>query len=307
MGIPLPVTVLVNNLGTAILTMPKEYDRRFVVLPVIDSIFPLVGSTTGHTRLFISGSGFSNGLITVAGVPCNVVSIDYSYVVCDTLPSEARRGDVVVYVNSISSTCSFDCKFEYSESIAPYISEVLPNSVSGNTTTVVITGSGFGNDSANLMVSAANILLTVTEVTDSSIKVLVGALPAGTHVLQVVVMSKGLATGDETLTSIAQASVNPTSGSIAGGTPLLITGNGFVAGNTTVRLANSPCRILDVTSDSVRCMTPPHAEGQVQVNIKVFDVVYPPQNFNYSKGQTPNITSVSPRTGINKHLYRKLQ
>uniref|UniRef100_A0A8C1B8X1 PKHD1 like 1, tandem duplicate 2 n=1 Tax=Cyprinus carpio carpio TaxID=630221 RepID=A0A8C1B8X1_CYPCA len=296
-GIPLPVTVLVNNLGTAILTMPKEYDRRFVVLPVIDSIFPLVGSTTGHTRLFISGSGFSNGLITVAGVPCNVVSIDYSYVVCDTLPSEARRGDVVVYVNSISSTCSFDCKFEYSESIAPYISEVLPNSVSGNTTTVVITGSGFGNDSANLMVSAANILLTVTEVTDSSIKVLVGALPAGTHVLQVVVMSKGLATGDETLTSIAQASINPTSGSIAGGTPLLITGNGFVAGNTTVRLANSPCRILDVTSDSVRCMTPPHAEGQVQVNIKVFDVVYPPQNFNYSKGQTPNITSVSPRTG----------
>ncbi|XP_026145815.1 PKHD1 like 1, tandem duplicate 1 isoform X2 [Carassius auratus] len=296
-GIPLPVTVLVNNLGTAILTMPKEYDRRFVVLPVIDSIFPLVGSTTGHTRLFISGSGFLNGLITVAGVPCNVVSMDYSHVVCDTSPSEAHRGDVVVYVNSISSSCSFDCKFEYSESIAPNVSEVLPNSVSGNSTTVVITGSGFGNDSANLMVSAANILLEVIEVTNNSIKVIVGALPAGTHVLQVVVMSKGLAIGNKTLTSIAQASVNPTSGSIAGGTPLLITGNGFVAGNTTVRLANSPCRILDVTSDMVRCMTPPHAEGQVQVNIKVFDVVYPPQNFNYSKGQTPNITSVSPRTG----------
>ncbi|XP_043073568.1 PKHD1 like 1, tandem duplicate 1 [Puntigrus tetrazona] len=295
-GIPLPVTVQVNNLGTAILTMPKEYDRRFVVLPVIDSIFPLVGSTTGHTRLYISGSGFSSGLITVAGVACNVVSMDYSHAVCDTSPSEVRRGDVV-YASSISSTCSFDCKFEYSDSITPYVSEVLPNSVSGNATAVVITGSGFGNQSADLMVSAASILLEVIEATDSNIRVLVGALPAGTNVLQVVVMSKGLATGDKTLTSIAQASINPTSGSIAGGTPLLITGNGFVLGNTTVRLNNSLCRILDVTPDTVRCMTPPLAEGQVQVNIKVLDVVYPTQRFNYSKGQTPSITSVSPRTG----------
>ncbi|KAL0166580.1 hypothetical protein M9458_038424, partial [Cirrhinus mrigala] len=290
-GIPLPVTVLVNNLGSAILIMPKEYDRRFVVLPVVDSVFPLVGSTTGQTRLSISGSGFSDGLIKVAGVPCNVVSIDYSHVVCDTSPSEANRGSVVFYVNSISSSCSFDCTFQYSGSIAPNVSTVLPNSVSGNATTVVITGSGFGNESADLMVSAANILLDVTEVTDSSITVLVGALPAGTHVLKVVVMSKGLATGYATLTSIAQASISPTLGSIAGGTPLIITGNGFVAGNTTVMLANSPCRILDVTPDTVRCITPPRTEGQVLVNIKVYDVVYPPQRFNYSKAQTPDITS----------------
>ncbi|KAI2652983.1 Fibrocystin-L [Labeo rohita] len=277
-GIPLPVTVLVNNIGSAILTMPKEYDRRFVVLPVVDSVFPLVGSTTGNTRLFISGSGFSDGLITVAGIPCNVVSIDYSHVVCDTSPSEANRGGVVFYANSISSSCSFDCTFQYSGSIAPNVSTVLPNSVSGNATSVVITGSGFGSEFADLIVSAANILLDVTEVTNSSITVLVGTLPAGTHVLKVVVMSKGLATGYATLTSIAQASISPTSGSIAGGTPLLITGNGFVAGNTTVMLANSPCRILDVTPDTVRCITPPRTEGPVVVNIKVSDVVYPPQS-----------------------------
>lgn len=304
-GIPLPVSVRINNLGTAILYMPKEYDRRFVVLPVVDSVFPLVGSTTGYTRLFISGSGFSNGPVTVANIPCNVVFMNYTQVICDTSPSAARRGNVAVFVNSISSSCSFDCMFEYSDSITPYVSVVFPNSVSGNATIVEITGSGFGNNSADLMVSAANILLEVTEVTDNNITVLVGALPAGTHVLQVVVMRKGLATGEATLTSIAQASINPTSGSIAGGTPLLITGNGFVAGNTTVKLANSPCRILDVTPDTVRCMTPPHAEGQVQVNIKVFDVVYPPQPFNYSRGQTPNITSISPITGTNVHSIKK--
>ncbi|NP_001305057.1 PKHD1 like 1, tandem duplicate 1 isoform X1 [Danio rerio] len=296
-GVPLPLTVQVNNLGNALLTMPKEIDRRFVVLPVVDSIFPVVGSTTGSTRLLISGSGFFSGSVMVANVPCKVVSFDYSQMVCDTSPSIARSGDVTVYINSISSSCSSDCKFEYSDSITPQVSTVSPSSVSGNSTTVTVTGSGFGNNPADLMIFADNILLKGTQVNDSSIEVLAGALPAGTHTLKVVVMSKGLATGSATLTSIAQASINPTSGSIAGGTPLLITGNGFVAGNTTVKLGNSLCKILDVTADTVRCLTPPRAEGQVQVNIKVFDVVYPPQNFNYSKQQTPNITSVTPKTG----------
>nr|XP_009292515.1 fibrocystin-L isoform X2 [Danio rerio] len=296
-GVPLPITVQINNLGNGLLTMPKEIDRRFVVLPVVDSIFPVVGSTTGSTRLLISGSGFFSGSVMVANIPCNVVSFDYSQIVCDTSPSVARSGDVTVYINSISSSCSSDCTFEYSDSITPQVSTVSPNSVNGNSTTVTVTGRGFGNNSADLMISADNILLAVTEVNDSSIQVLVGALPAGTYNLTVVVMSKGLATGSATLTSIAQASINPTSGSIAGGTPLLITGNGFVAGNTTVKLGNSLCKILDVTADTVRCLTPPRAEGQVQVNIKVFDVVYPPQNFNYSRQQTPNITSVTPKTG----------
>ncbi|XP_073714530.1 fibrocystin-L [Misgurnus anguillicaudatus] len=297
-GIPLPVTVRVNNLGTAIMTMPKEYDRRFVVIPVVDSVSPSVGSTTGQTHLFISGSGFLNTSVTVANAPCDVVFMNYSYVVCDTSPSQTRRGSVVVYVNSISSSCSSDCMFVYSATIAPVVSSVSPNSVTGNSTTVLITGSGFGNNTADLRVSADNIILKVTKVTNNSITLLVGALRAGEHLLQVVVMSKGLATGIVTLTSTPQATIKPTSGSIAGGTPLLIEGNGFVEGNTTVMFdGNLPCSILEVTPDTMKCLTPPHAEGLVQVDIWVFNVQYPSQRFNYSIEQTPDITSVSPVTG----------
>ncbi|XP_051526679.1 fibrocystin-L-like [Myxocyprinus asiaticus] len=296
-GIPLSITVQVSNLGNAIMAMPNEYGRRFVVLPVVDSISPSMGSTTGYTRLFISGSGFLNGPVTAANFPCDVVAMNYTHVVCDTWPSPAHRGNVTVQSNSISSFCSSDCTFEYSDFIAPVVSTVLPNTVSGNSTTVVVTGSGFGSNSADISVSAADIMLEVTEVTDNNITLLVGALPAGTHTLKVVVMSKGLATGDATLTSTPQASIHPKSGSIAGGTPLMIEGNGFVAGNTTVRLDNSPCRILEVTPDMVKCMAAPHAVGQVQVNIKVFEVVYPQQSFNYSKEQTPYVNSVSPVNG----------
>nr|XP_055075552.1 fibrocystin-L-like [Misgurnus anguillicaudatus] len=297
-GIPLPVTIRVNNLGTAIMTMPKEYDRRFVVVPVVDSVSPSVGSTTGQTRLFISGSGFLNASVMVANAQCDVVSMNYTHVVCDTSPSQACRGSVVVYANSSFSSCSSDCMFQYSASIAPVVSSVSPDSVTGNSTTVLITGSGFGSNTADLRVSADDIILKVTEVTDNSITLLVGALPAGEHLLQVVVMGKGLATGITNLTSTPQATIQPTSGSIGGGTPLLIEGNGFVEGNTTVMLDGYlPCSILEVTPDRVKCMTPPHLQGQVQVNIWVFDVQYPSQSFIYSIEQTPDITSVSPVTG----------
>ncbi|KAI7798957.1 putative fibrocystin-L, partial [Triplophysa rosa] len=286
-GTPLPINVRVNNVGTAIMTMPNENDRRFVVLPVVDSVSPSVGSTTGYTRLFISGSGFVNASVMVANVQCNVVSMNYSQIV----------GNVVVYVNTISSSCSSECMFEYSQSVTPVVSSVSPDSVTGNSTTVVVTGSGFGNNKADLRVSADDIILEVTGVTDDNITLLVGALPAGGHALRVEVMSKGLATGLLTLTSTPQATIQPTSGSIAGGTPLLIEGNGFVEDNTTVMLDGIRCQILEVTPDRVKCLTPPHAEGEVRVDIWVYGVEYPQLHFNYTITQTPNITSVSPGTG----------
>ncbi|XP_057182580.1 fibrocystin-L-like [Triplophysa rosa] len=294
---PHTTTVFVNNVGTAIMTMPNENDRRFVVLPVVDSVSPSVGSTTGYTRLSISGSGFVNASVMVANVQCNVVSMNYSQIVCDTSPSSARRGNVTVYVNTISSSCSSECMFEYSQSVTPVVSSVSPDSVTGNSTTVVVTGSGFGNNKADLRVSADDNILEVTQVTDNIITLLVGALPAGQHALWVVVMSKGLATGLLTLTSTPQATIQPTSGSIAGGTPLLIEGNGFVVDNTTVMLDYVPCQILEVTPDRVKCLTPPHAEGEVQVDIWVYDVEYPQQSFYYTIKQTPDIISVSPATG----------
>ncbi|KAI7798962.1 putative fibrocystin-L [Triplophysa rosa] len=296
-GTLIPITVQVNNMGTAIMTMPNENDRRFVVLPVVDSVSPSVGSTTGYTRLFISGSGFVNASVMVANVQCNVVSMNYSQIVCDTSPSSARRGNVTVYVNTISSSCSSECMFEYSQSVTPVVSSVSPDSVTGNSTTVVVTGSGFGNNKADLRVSADDNILEVTQVTDNIITLLVGALPAGQHALWVVVMSKGLATGLLTLTSTPQATIQPTSGSIAGGTPLLIEGNGFVVDNTTVMLDYVPCQVLEVTPDRVKCLTPPHAEGEVQVDIWVYDVEYPQQSFYYTIEQTPDIISVSPATG----------
>ncbi|KAM8882915.1 PKHD1 like 1, tandem duplicate 1 [Synchiropus picturatus] len=300
-GLPIavtfPVAVHVNNLGSAIIAIANARHRGFALLPVINSISPAIGSSTGHTRVTVHGSGFSEGLVTLASEPCRVVNVTYTEIICDTVPALPKTGTARVQIGRIPASCHSDCSFTFSASVTPTISGISPSRITEPTTTITISGSGFGEEEDGVAVLINSEELDVLTVTDNQITTQVTDLPVGQQQVVVIVRVKGLASGDGTINVVAEAELTPGVGSLEGGTRLTITGNGFVPGQTTVTMDGQACEIQDITPRKVNCRTPPHAEGSVDVDIEVISVTFPSLTFNYSANYTPVVDFITPVNG----------
>ncbi|KAM3928399.1 fibrocystin-L-like [Leptodactylus fuscus] len=299
-GVAQMVSLTVNNLGNAVNSLQNEMDRRFALLPHMDYISPVNGSTTGSTRITIHGSGFINvnGSVAVTGLGCNIVSVNYTDIVCDTLSSYSRSVNFGVTVKGISARCIGSCSFTYSSALTPQVSNVYPAQVGNTSTTIYISGLGFGADVNDVVVYVGGTKLYVVNVNDTYITCTIDPIPAGNYPVTVTVLSKGLAQGYFTLTSPAVAALLTPSGSVLGGTLLLIQGNGFHPVNTTVQVGGEPCPVTAVTPGSLQCITPPSTIAKnTSVTIRIPSASYPSINFIYSEADTPTITSILPNTG----------
>ncbi|XP_049710533.1 fibrocystin-L isoform X3 [Elephas maximus indicus] len=299
-GIREVVTLTVHNLGTAINTLANEFDRRFVLLPSIDMMLPLAGSTTGMTKLTIKGSGFAaspaNVDVLMDRLPCKVLSVNYTAIECETPPAPQHLVDIALLIHGVPAQCQENCSFSYLDSLTPILTRIIPDSINGSVQ-VLIEGEGFGTILQDIAVFIGNQQFRAIDVNENHITVLVTPLPAGLHSLSVVVGTKGLALGNLTVSSPAVASVSPTSGSTGGGTTLSITGNGFYPGKTTVIVGDNPCEIISVNFSEVYCHTPAGEAAMVDVKVFVSEVAYPPLSFTYAVEDTPFLGGIVPSRG----------
>ena len=307
-GLLQDLQIKVSELGFAYIDISNPQNRGFALKPSILSINPASGSIAGGTTVTIAGSGFQGNKqeiqVTIGGYDVAVKSVTYTVLVVET-PRLFGTQQVEVKVKSslgtfVTADCIHSCTFSYDRSLTPEMTDAQPLTLTGASTTVTISGAKFGQTTHidNVTVTIGMEICNVTSVSDVNIECTITNIPAGTNAIMASIHGLGRVKGKATV--IGQAvitAVDPIEGSINGGTELVIDGNGFVKGSTTITMDGTPCNIKQITLSQVKCLTPPHVAGSVDMVVSSNRQFYKHQDFTYTDVATPTIDVVNPRRG----------
>ena len=294
------VDVEVTNPDNQKATLTAGY--TYQTAPSVSSIRPNEGSASGGTLVEIQGSGFLAGAtVQFAEMECSQVEVSSSTkLVCRTPPH--MPGVVSIRVtNSDRQSGALSDAFTYRA--APIVSSISPTygSVTGGTS-LWVTGSGF-LPGANVSVGGG-ACSQVTIVSSSSLTCLTPVGTSGDAQDVVVTNSDGqsgnLSRAYTYYYPPTIEAVSPTSGPLAGGTRLTVTGTHFLSGNMTVTVGTRPCSSVDVVNaNSLTCVVPMSAqEGSVDVTVAISQTTFSstlPSSYSYQSG--PSISMVSPAVG----------
>ena len=124
--------------------------------------------------------------------------------------------------------------------------------ISKASTTITITGTSFAASTADTRVVIGGEDCAVATATSTEITCSVGRLPVGDNSVKVYVENKGKAGTTLTVAGEKVASVSsPSASSVNGGAELIIGGNGFVNGDTTVDIGGLDCPVTSVNFGQV--------------------------------------------------------
>jgi hypothetical protein len=229
--------------------------------PTVSKINPDSGPTTGGTPITITGTGFVTGATVVIGqgsgsvtgvIPATSVKVVSSTEITAVTGGGAKAGTWATFVATTGGTSAGNPASDFTykaAAVVPTVTKVTPDSgpTTGGTP-ITITGTGFvtgatvvigqGSGSVTGVIPATSVkVVSSTEIT----AVTGGGAKAGTWALFVHTTggtSAGNPASDFTYKAAAVVptvtKVSPNSGPTTGGTPITITGTGFVTGATVV-------------------------------------------------------------------------
>ena len=267
----------------------------YAAVPTVTSITPAAGTVAGGTAVTITGTAFTGAtLVTIGGVVATGVAVVNATTVTATTAAHAA-GAVDVVVTTPGGTATGTGLFTYVT--GPTVTAISPASgpIAGGTA-VTITGTDLTDATA---VTIGGIAATgIAVVNATTITATTAAHAAGAA--DVVVTTPGGATTGTGLFSYVTAptitAISPTSGSIAGGTRVTISGSSL-AGATTVMIGGvAATSIAVVNATTVTATTAAHAAGAVDIVVTTPGGTATDSGlFTYVTG--PTVSASSPASG----------
>lgn len=268
------------------------------MLPLLQSLSPNKGSLRGGTPVSISALGVSGqASVTFSNVPATCT---FDPFVC--VSPLAYTGPVEMTVNGYPSACQDVCTFSYATGETPKLTGAAPTEVSTSQTEITLTGSNLGDDGTKLAVYVGKEPCTnINLISTTKLSCTVNNVAAGTNSISLVDSVRGNASSNATVKGVASIdSIDPSIGSIHGGTNVTFTGFGFTDDFTvkvgSAGICNLTTSVL-ASPTKYHCITLPHVAESVTLTAVSNGESYPPQSYEFSNSASPNITAVQPSSG----------
>ncbi|MGZ6309829.1 MAG: IPT/TIG domain-containing protein, partial [Bdellovibrionota bacterium] len=292
---------LIVTVGSTNATLGNAF--TWTSAPYVTSVSPAGGPLAGGTSITVTGGNFSTSggspIVTIGGLTCgSLLYIDSTQLTCST-PGNSAGAYSATVTNADTQSGSLASAFSYNN--APTVSGFSPSggSIAGGTT-ITVDGTGFISSPAPTVTVAGSSCGSVNVLSATQLQCVTSA--HGTTFGSVVVTNYDAQLG----TSAGSYSYNPAptisslsanNGSQSGGTPLTITGTGFIAG-ASVDLGGSTCTSVVVGSPtSLSCTTTTHTPATVTVTVANTDLQSGSLANAFTFNAAPTVTSVSPSGG----------
>jgi hypothetical protein len=298
------VNVVVTNPDSQSGTLANGFTYA-AAAPVVTSINPTTGTTSGGTVVTVTGSGFVSGAtVRFGGTLATNVIFDSATQVRATTPARTSTGAVSVQVtNPNNQSGQLNNAFTYTLG-TPTVTSVVPNSgpVTGGTN-VTITGNGFvtgavvrfGNNNATSVTIVSPTQITATTPSQTSAGAVTVQVRNSSTLIGQLTNGFTYTSGTPTVTA-----VSPNSGTTGGGTPVTITGTNFISG-ATVRFAGTQATsVVVVNSTTITAVTPARSTtGSVTVEVRNPNNLAGQRTnaFTYVSTPAPVVAAVSPVSG----------
>ena len=267
--------------------------------PTVTLVTPSGGATAGGTAVTITGTGFLSGVrVRFDGIRCtSLVRVSSTSITCTTPPAPSARAAWVRATNSDTNSGGLSRGYTYQA--APTVTSVTPSSgVTAGGTAVTITGTGFlsgvrvrfGGTLCTDLVLLSSTSITCTIPAHSAGAVTVTARNSDNQI-------GSLSSGYTYQAAPTVTLVRDSSGRLAGGITVTITGTGFLSG-VRVTFGGNPCTdLVLLSSTSITCTPPAHSAGAVTVTATNSDTQAGGLSSGYTYQAEPTVTLVTPSSG----------